>query len=1182
MSVNKMMPRAIKAIGTILAIAILCLSGISGVVFASGNYGDGTAEFPDVYPANKIIRYSDYEIEQKVQALLLAMTEDEKFAMLGGSGTNAATWRSGTGIVRGVPRLGVPLLRMWDGPKGVIAEGNLVTTAPSSEISLASSFDRDLAYRYGEIHGRDNKATGGNVQLGVQMDHVRSPFFVRSRDSFGEDPFLSGAIGTQVSQGVEDHNVISTLKHMAGYSYQFTRTDDDFIIDEQTLHECFLAPYEMIAKNNAASGIMASYNLISNRQTNESAYLLKNVLHKMWGFTGLTMTDWAACKIVTTHLGLDLEMGSISRNNRTNILAEIAAGRMAWDDVDQAVHDVLYAYGKIGYLGLVEVGQSGGAVEDPTPPSCIELPRLEGGEREALMEMEDPIALESSVKGAVLLKNENNALPIKSGSVAFLGMTSNRTLTGHYRESAFGWLPSMTSPYENMAEIYKGGAVYCEPVYPLDYAPVPESVLFTDETGSANGVNLVKSTGSAVIAKAELTVGTIGGKPNRTYKNSADGNALPNGGGNATMTTWLKAPETGEYRFKLLGIGGSRSVAIAGIGTAGNALTQSATGWATTGRVCTPEGMDIPAVPQNNNNAGEWPPAAPSRYEIVANLVEGELYQVTITVNAGTATKDGQARLVWQTPSAPAADYANGIRLAEENDTVVIFVDDIADNVRNYRQRYTLALESKQSKLINDAADAAKAKGNKVVVVLNIALPVTMDWIDKVDAVLCMWLPGQAGGLSTAQLLAGVENPSGKTVVTFPKRDTDTQHGADMFLPISDENNKKILEVTEGIFSGYRWYDKSGIAPLFDFGYGLSYTSFEYSGLELAPVPGKNDFTATFTVKNTGPVAGSEIAQVYLGAADVPEGIQMAKYSLAEFVRIEDLEPGESRTVTGTITERQLSYWDDTKRVGDVPANELIDESNTVEKWVLAEGERKVYVGGRKPVTGAEAGILSATIDVRPTEAFAAVAGISAPAVWDINSAATLSYGISVSKVAAANIFEISARFDSDKLAYVGSKIAIPSSLSPSYVVPPSFNTATGEYRAVIYLAQAGAMFTAANPQDILSVDFMAKAGAANSGQILGMLTSIVVHELTDGGLGSTKVNATLDPSRATTAIVDYMRFDVNGDGVIDFSDLSIIIFNYYLARAGDSNWAQAVTFDANYDGIIDLGDLLVICSYFS
>lgn len=179
----------------------------------------------------------------------------------------------------------------------------------------------------------------------------------------------------------------------------------------------------------------------------------------------------------------------------------------------------------------------------------------------------------------------------------------------------------------------------------------------------------------------------------------------------------------------------------------------------------------------------------------------------------------------------------------------------------------------------------------------------------------------------------------------------------------------------EGILTGYRWYDENNIEPMFDFGHGLSYTTFKYSDMEVKEKADDGEsvgYDVTFTLTNTCDVKGSEVAQIYLGEAEVPSGVQMAKYQLAGYERVEDLEPGESRKVTVHVSQRSLSYWNTD---GDLKEN----SEGTKDKWTVAEGERKIYVGAAEDDL-----ILNATVNVTTEKVEETVSDLSKAEVSSI------------------------------------------------------------------------------------------------------------------------------------------------------------------------------------------------------
>jgi beta-glucosidase len=189
-------------------------------------------------------------------------------------------------------------------------------------------------------------------------------------------------------------------------------------------------------------------------------------------------------------------------------------------------------------------------------------------------------------------------------------------------------------------------------------------------------------------------------------------------------------------------------------------------------------------------------------------------------------------------------------------------------------------------------------------VVLNSGYPVVMPWLKDVRAVLDMWYPGQEGGVATANLLVGTAVPSGKLPVTFPARKADAPTATSP-LRYPGVNGQEYY--SEGIFVGYRWYDEKGITPLFPFGFGLSYTTFRYSHLEVIPATHGHSPRVRFTVTNTGSRSGTEIAQVYVGR--LPTTVPTPLKQLAGVARV-TLAPGQSERVTVGIDPLSLSYWD--------------------------------------------------------------------------------------------------------------------------------------------------------------------------------------------------------------------------------------------------------------------------------
>ena len=922
---------------------------------------------------------------------------------------------------------------MYDGPAGVLSLYD--TTNPPQEQMLAATWDTELAYKYGEIHGAENNAIGGNMQLGSQFDIMRSPYFGRTKDQMGEDPYLLSTLSAPLTEGIQDQNVIAVGKHFAAFSLDASPgTKTNVEVSEQALHETHLPGFETAVLEGGLLGMMSAYNAINGTYASANSYLQNEVLRGMWGFTGFTITDWGGNDGNTIAAGTDIEMPNLSNNSQEENEQLIAEGKLSQAQVDAAVEHVLTALGQAGYLGLVQIGEDGLAKEEPGRTEIIKL-NADLEELEEVRVQSNQSALEIAEKGGVLLKNEDSTLPLKTGdTTAVIGLAGMRLKSGVGGERSSGTISEMTSPYEALTGLL--GKKNVEGQVALDTVGtiIPTEYLYTATASNAQKAtvsnakkatssNAGKSEGSkatssnankgryteATASNAEktshsgssrkiserivtektddglqhgvtrtygvageegsdnefqgqwrpqgsvtatdmeghetgsyaatdeeinFTVGTINGKPNKRYlaKYADEGtaNSFTKASGSAyTWTTYLKAPEDGEYSIILGGIGGEAAAVIqTGTDAEGNKTTTTlgisninqGTQWATD--IC----GDTGTILSSTN----------------ITLEEGKFYEIVVKGVATLEQKDLQITLSWITPSQREADYENAVKAAEKNDTSVVFAYNTADGLANTREDCTLALPEEQEQLILDVAEAAHENGHRVVVVLNNSAPVTMgNWLDEVDAVLEMYYPGQKGGVATANLLTGKVNPSGKLAFTIPKNDLETLDTYTEEIFETQQLQNSTVDYYEGILTGYKWYDANEIEPQYDFGYGLSYTDFTYSDLKVTENRKNGEkagFDVSFKVKNTGDVKGAEIAQVYLGEVEVPDGVQMAKYALAGYYRTDELKPGEEKDVTVHINERSLSYWN--------TDGELQEQSDgTTGKWKVAEGTRVVYVG---------------------------------------------------------------------------------------------------------------------------------------------------------------------------------------------------------------------------------------------
>src|SRR5438105_6196245 len=332
------------------------------------------------------------DTEDKVESILKQMTLEEKIDLLGGIERF---------FIRGVPRLGVPRLKMADGPIGVRNYGPATTMAGG--IALAATWNPALAERVGSEIGRDSRAKGVHFLLGPGVNIYRAPMNGRNFEYFGEDPFLASRLAVGYIKGVQSEGVSATIKHFMGNNSEVDRHNSDSVIDERTIREIYLPVFEAAVKEARVGAIMDSYNLTNGLHMTQNSYL-NTVVRKDWGFEGLIMSDWTSTydAVGAANGGLDLEMPFAKFMNRENLLPAIKEGKVSVATIDEKVRRILQTAIRFGWLDREQTDLS--------------IPRYNPQGRLA--------ALQAARESMVLLKNEGNLLPLNKAqtkSIAVIG-----------------------------------------------------------------------------------------------------------------------------------------------------------------------------------------------------------------------------------------------------------------------------------------------------------------------------------------------------------------------------------------------------------------------------------------------------------------------------------------------------------------------------------------------------------------------------------------------------------------------------------------------------------------------------------------------------------------------------------------------------------------------------------------
>jgi beta-glucosidase len=836
--------------------------------------------------------------QAKIDALVASMTLDEKLSML--YGTQDPKSYGEAGYLAGVPRLGIPALRLTDGPAGIRTAQP--ATALPAPVALASTFSPQLAKQYGQILGRDARARYQNVVLAPMVNIVRVPQAGRNFETLGEDPLLAGSLVAPEIEGMQGEGSIATVKHYAFNNQENARMSVSADLDEATMHEIYLPGFEAAVRAGVGS-VMASYNRINGTYAAEDPLILNDILREQFGFKGFVMSDWGATHSAVPALRAGMEMEMPSGRNFSSLRAAVDRGELNMPVVDEAVRRILWAMDSVGLL-------SGAAAARPVP----EIPTS------------TPAARDIAIAGAVLLKNQGNVLPLGKedvASLAVIGPTAKLVLVGGGGSASVRPMHS-ESPLD-VLQRRVGAAVriaYAKG-YDVDGEVVPADVLRPNATLSFLDKNTLPP-GSTLTWTGSVVVPTTG---NYVFN-------VQTSGGRGSLSFTAQTATAGQ-RGGGAGAGGGRGAAAGpggagapGAAAAGAGREAGAPGGAPAGRGfpgmgapggAAPGGLPAGAVMGGFGGTALLPTSdGLSNSSTPVRLTAGQTVPLTVTVSAGGRGAAGpvQARLTWMTPEIQQARIDEAVRAAKAARVAVVFA---YDEGTEGRDRASLSLPGYQDALI-----AAVAAANpRTVVVLNNGAPILMPWTDQVAAILQMWYPGQEGADATVAILLGEASPGGRLPVTFPRRAED----APTFPPERYPGVNGRGEYSEGIFVGYRWYDKEQIEPLFPFGYGLSYTTFAYSGLSVRPAAGKaGGYDVKFTVKNTGTREGTDVPQVYLGPppnAPVP----MAVKKLVGFERV-SLAPGQSRQVIVHVDTWGLSYW-----------------STADHEWKVASGRRTFMLG---------------------------------------------------------------------------------------------------------------------------------------------------------------------------------------------------------------------------------------------
>ena len=727
---------------------------------------------------------------------------DEKAALSGG----ADVWHTVA-----IDRLGIPALRMTDGPSGARGDrytGGTSTCVPCGS-ALASTWNRDLVRRIGSLLGDEARAKGAGLLLAPTVNIHRHPLAGRNFECFSEDPYLTAELAVAYVSGVQSRGVGCAIKHFVANDQEHERMSISAEVDERVLREIYLAPFEAAVRRAGVWAVMAAYNRVDGTHCSQHAGLLTDILRGDWGFDGLVVSDWFGTHdVAAIAAGLDVEMPGPPRHLGSGVAYAVRDGSVPEAAVDRAAAAVLQLLSR---------------ATDVDPAS------LPAGERP------DTLARLAAQEAIVLLHNEW-ALPLdegRLGSIAVLGSKASRP-DFQGGGSAHVDPPYGITPLEGItARAAQHGAdirVTYEPGVP---ARPPEFLGPLDlrvPDGDSPGARLDYRAGDAVDG---TPVHTEVVPRTRLFWVGPPAPGLPARGPIVVTATADFTPDrSGLWMFALSSVGGSR-VLLDGELLVDNMVPERGSSFFGRG---------------STEVAGAAELVAGRAYRLEAQLF-GELRDGTSVNGLGLTAE----------PPRDEEALERAVSAAADADVAVVVVGTATVDTEG-ADRAHMDLPDDQVALVRAVADMNPS----TIVLLNTGSPVTMDWYDDVAAVAQVWYGGQEMGTAIAEVLFGDVDACGRLPTTFPERLEDTP--AFPTYPGADGR----ASYSEGHLVGYRHYDTNGVEPLFCFGHGLSYTHFAYG--EAVAVSGR---AVQVEVTNVGERAGREVVQLYVravaGAVQRPE-----------------------------------------------------------------------------------------------------------------------------------------------------------------------------------------------------------------------------------------------------------------------------------------------------------------------
>ncbi|KAF7296605.1 Glycoside hydrolase family 3 protein [Mycena chlorophos] len=823
-----------------------------------------------------------------IASVVEQLTTDESILLTAGVGF----WHTAA-----IPRLGIPAVKVSDGPNGVRGNHFLMGTPAKclpASTALGATWDPALVRQVGlKLLAPEAKLRGASIVLAPTCNIQRNPLGGRSFESFSEDPYLSGLITAAYINGVQEGGIGATIKHFVGNDKEYDRMAYDSIMSERALREVYLMPFMLAQKFAKPWAYMTAYNRLNGTHMSENPAILQKILRDEWKSDAMVMSDWFGVYSVdlAVKAGLDLEMPGVNKWRSLDLMnRSIASRKLTQRVVKQRATKVLELVKKCA-IGAPEV--------------------LDGDGLERTFESDEDKALMRAVaaQSIVLLKNDKGLLPLdasKLKKVAIVGPNAKAKVLSGGGSAALR--PSyFISPYQGIVDALSANpdihVTYSEGARAYLTSPSLDDELYTEEglPGWTASWHAHESDESMVALADPYKVERI--DETRMFISTSH----PDG-----ITT--------RYTLKLRGhlLPRAKDTAFEfGLLSAGRA------------KLFVDGELLIDNWTRQRRGDAFFGTGSEEEYGVF-NLKAGVKHQVLVEFMNVRAPADGDEdeMLMDSNPGVRLGGaevrggdelIAEAVGLAKDADVVVAVVGLNADWETEGNDRATLALPGRTDEFVEKIV----AANPNTVVVTQSGSAILMPWADKVSTLVHSWYLGNATGEAIADVVFGKVNPGGKLSLTFP----NAEEHVPSFGHFHSENGK--VRYAEDLFVGYKHFHHRNMKPLFPFGFGLSYTTFALSDLALSKPSIANaefELTVSLNVANTGSVAGSEVVQVYI-TLPTSSALSHPPLQLKGFAKVR-VEPGKKEAVRVTLDKYAVSYWEE-----------------RFETWVVEKGEYLVRVG---------------------------------------------------------------------------------------------------------------------------------------------------------------------------------------------------------------------------------------------